>query len=279
MKYEPVLDLCGKLEYQRYLVVGDIHGCWNELDNLLNQLNFNYNSDVLICVGDLIDRGPDSLTVYLNFLTTKNWYSVMGNHDDRFRRYLQGRNVKQSHGLVETIKQFTEAGVLNDVIKKKECLEFFSNLPYIIKVPDGYIVHGGFYPNRLPEEQTREDCIFSRYFGGKDYFDHKLGRYWYKCLPDNYPTTFSGHEVHEECSHQRDHYTISTGGQKTRRFEEDWLLDGGCVFGGELRIWDSKDDQVHSIKALKIYSESSGPSEKRLERSAQHFYENKDLTT
>ena len=62
-------------------VIGDIHGCFNEFINLLNKINYKKEVDKIILVGDLVNRGPDSLSV-LNFcMADSNITTVLGNHD------------------------------------------------------------------------------------------------------------------------------------------------------------------------------------------------------
>jgi len=64
----------------RVLVVGDIHGDYKQLRDALTRLDFNYLEDTLICLGDMIDRGPDSMAV-LNFLHKVNAVLLLGNHE------------------------------------------------------------------------------------------------------------------------------------------------------------------------------------------------------
>ena len=68
-------------------VVGDLHGCFDELELLLNYVSFDKERDRLFCVGDLIHRGPKSLEC-LNLLKSRNsknekwFFSTLGNHDE-----------------------------------------------------------------------------------------------------------------------------------------------------------------------------------------------------
>ena len=64
----------------RDFVVGDIHGMFTALDDLLKKADFNKDSDRLISVGDLIDRGNESERV-LEYLEKPWFYSIMGNHE------------------------------------------------------------------------------------------------------------------------------------------------------------------------------------------------------
>lgn len=267
-----LLDLSEKLKDKRYIIVGDIHGCFEEFKELLDSVKFNYDTDYLISVGDLIDRGPDSLSIYKMFLKNKErWFAVCGNHDDRFKRYLQGRRVQLTHGLEQTVSQFAE--VLDNPADKKICLDYFSNLPYIIKLPkNAYVLHAGVNPTKSPENQGREDCIFMRYFGGKDYFDAEGGKYWFTYLSDLYPTTFTGHEVHDKLF-GRGNYDFAYRVNFTKNI--DYLLDGGCVFGGTLRAWDSESGVIHQVKAKVQYSKHLEDMKAKLDRSKKHFEENK----
>jgi serine/threonine protein phosphatase 1 len=70
-----------KNEWGRDFVVGDIHGCYSELQAILQGIKFNVSKDRLICCGDLTDRGPDSSLV-ANFVKQSWFYSIMGNHDE-----------------------------------------------------------------------------------------------------------------------------------------------------------------------------------------------------
>lgn len=67
-------------KFEKIFIVGDIHGCYTKLMQELQKVNFNFNEDLLICVGDLIDRGPENLATLS--LIEKSWFrTVQGNHD------------------------------------------------------------------------------------------------------------------------------------------------------------------------------------------------------
>ena len=71
-----------KENYKRTIVLGDIHGCFKEMNDLLNQIGF-CGSDLVVSVGDIIDRGPFSWEVAQFFQNTKNAIFVLGNHERR----------------------------------------------------------------------------------------------------------------------------------------------------------------------------------------------------
>lgn len=75
---------------KRILVVGDLHGCYDSFVNKLQELNYNQSTDVIISVGDLVDRGSQPLEC-IDLLDWNNFYAVRGNHEqfciDGFKEY------------------------------------------------------------------------------------------------------------------------------------------------------------------------------------------------
>lgn len=120
--------------------VGDIQGCYNSLAFLLDKVNFDTNKDKLVCVGDLVNRGPDSLKV-LRLLKSlkKQCVSVLGNHDiSLLAMYHEVREPRPS----DTINQVLEA---HDV---DELCDWLRKKP-LIQINDDYhfaAVHAGIYP-------------------------------------------------------------------------------------------------------------------------------------
>lgn len=69
------------LKYQNIYVVGDIHGCYSLLMDALANVNFNFEQDLLISVGDIVDKGPQSYQCLE--LIEKKWFTmVRGNHEE-----------------------------------------------------------------------------------------------------------------------------------------------------------------------------------------------------
>ncbi|MGX2987424.1 metallophosphoesterase [Ursidibacter sp. B-7004-1] len=68
-------------QYRQVYIVGDIHGCYSDLRKLLNEINFDYKNDLLVSVGDIIDRGTENIACLK--LLNKPWFKmVLGNHDE-----------------------------------------------------------------------------------------------------------------------------------------------------------------------------------------------------
>ena len=120
--------------------VGDIQSCWPQLKQLLHHLGFYSENgewysagacEEVIFLGDLTDRGPDSVSVLQTIMQmhAKGWArSVRGNHDDKLMRYLKGNPVRAAHGLELTIEHLS---VLSDKERAK-ILDFLQTLPTTI---------------------------------------------------------------------------------------------------------------------------------------------------
>jgi protein phosphatase len=104
-------------------IIGDVHGCADELETLLGVLGYTVTwsgKDVRVTapkgrravfIGDLVDRGPrspDVLRIARHMVEADTGLAVVGNHDDKLKRHLSGKNVKPTHGLAETIEQFAQ---------------------------------------------------------------------------------------------------------------------------------------------------------------------------
>lgn len=106
-----------KAETGPFDIIGDVHGCCDELEALLLQLGYEPDGELnyrpppgrkAFFVGDLIDRGPrnlDALKLAMNMLASGRALMVPGNHEAKFLRYLQGKNVRQNHGLERTVAE------------------------------------------------------------------------------------------------------------------------------------------------------------------------------
>jgi RNA ligase len=229
-RFVPVEDLRESIGSRRHIIVGDVHGCFDELKQLLDLLDFNPSEDVLVSVGDIIDRGPKVRETVEFVLALPHFHMVLGNHEDKLLRWAEGRKVTIGHGLQETIDAF--GGALPE-----NFAALLRRAPLILRTPSGFVVHAGFDPEMSAEEQGRSDCIYMRYYGGRGYMDEINGTPWFRLWPKDGPRVFFGHEPME--SGPIEGSAIS--------------LDGGCVFGGNLRAFDSRDGKVHAIAAKQVY--------------------------
>lgn len=210
-----MLDLEYHCEKQRVIVVGDIHGHFEEFMCLLDKCEYR-TGDIVIATGDIVDRGPKIKETVSWFRKYPDAYTVEGNHDNKFRRYLIGNPVRILNGLDRTIQQCGDL----DHIEWAAWLQF---LPQIIHVGEvnnkpTYIVHAGVDGDKPIEQQHSETCLYARYLRGSDFYDDKKGVPWWDTLDNTY-NVISGHIVCEDA----------------HPVESAYCLDGGVCQGGKLR--------------------------------------------
>ena len=128
----------------RTIIIGDIHGCYEEMLTLLNSIEFGSN-DLLIAAGDLVDRGPDSWKVASFFRDTENAHSVLGNHERRVAGVIRGTSQpawSQLHTLSKLNKEEHDSWA-----------EYFESLPAVIETPHAIITHARIDPDKKVEGQ------------------------------------------------------------------------------------------------------------------------------
>ena len=150
-------------------IVGDIHGCFNELCDLIKKLGYDQDIDKLtivppqgrklVFVGDYTDRGPEPIKVLklvMNAITDGAALAVRGNHDDKLLRLLKGNSVMVSPELSETVERVKEC----DLRFQSEVMAFLESLPFQLLLDEDnlVIVHGG-----MPEEYQNVDCKNMRF--------------------------------------------------------------------------------------------------------------------
>src|SRR6185436_4311139 len=128
---------------QNTAVVGDVHGCFDELQALLEQLNLK-SSDRLIFVGDLILKGPHNLQV-LEEVRRLKAQVVMGNYELVFLEALAGKRpmTKEMAGLKQELGKSLSTW-----------RSWIERLPAYLEFPDCLVVHAGLSPVTPPEKTS-----------------------------------------------------------------------------------------------------------------------------
>ncbi|MEM1416988.1 MAG: metallophosphoesterase [Myxococcota bacterium] len=204
---------------QKTFIIGDIHGCWEELARLLDASGYA-PGDAVISVGDLVDRGPDSARVWAFFRDTPGATAIMGNHE---RKHVRGV-LSFSQEIVRV-----QLGPEYDAFRK-----WCAALPYALETDACVVVHGGFEPGVQLSEQ-RED-VLSGTTGGTRYLERQLrGRDWAELYAGPVPIVF-GHRV---------------VGDEARRFPHAWALDTGACHGGTLTALELPSFTLHRVPAAR----------------------------
>lgn len=212
----------------RTIVVGDIHGCFDELKELLKKLKLK-PSDRVVSVGDLVSKGPKTSQVLDLFMTDERFSTVIGNHDLILRRSWNGEDVELKQGHKEINKKLKR--------HKDKYLQFLNGLRFVIDLDTHLVVHAGLRPNVELHSQTTGDLTRIRVLGPDR--ESEEGTPWYHVY-NGEKTVLFGHWPAAE----------------PRRGPKAIGLDTGCVYGYSLTAYIIETDQFVSVKAKRAYNGS-----------------------
>ena len=213
----------------RTIVVGDIHGCYDELGLLLEKTGL-HAQDRVIAVGDLVTKGPKSREVLELFRTDDRFLSVLGNHDLALLRHWRGEGQPLKNSQARAAADL-------DTDSELYC-EFLGSLPLMIDLGEHIVVHAGIRPGVPFDEQSAEDLTELRTLG-KDRTSRK-GDPWFESY-DSSKTVLFGHWP----------------SPKPIRAAKAIGLDTGCVYGNRLTGYIIEADQFVSVAALQAYDRPS----------------------
>jgi diadenosine tetraphosphatase ApaH/serine/threonine PP2A family protein phosphatase len=212
----------------RTIVVGDIHGCYDELIALIEKVDLG-PSDRVVCVGDLIAKGPKSREVLQLFMSDARFTSVIGNHDLALRRRWNGEDIELKPSQKEVNKELKA--------EKDVYASYLNRLPFVIDLDTHLVVHAGLRPNVELYSQTTGDMTRLRTLGGDRESDE--GTPWYHVYYGE-KTVLFGHWPAPE----------------PRRGKNAIGLDTGCVYGYNLTAYIIESTEFVSVPALRAYDPS-----------------------
>ena len=220
-------------EHGPFDIIGDIHGCFDELVELLQRLGYEISTqpdgDTIVeapqgrkavFVGDLVDRGPkvtEVLRLVMGMHKAGVAICVPGNHDVKLVRALRSKNVKPTHGLAESLSQLKE----ESIEFQTQIAEFLDGLVSHYVLDNGKLVvaHAGMKAELQGRASghVREFALYGETTGETDEFGLPIRFNW----ADEYRGTA----------------TVVYG--HTPIAEPQWVnntinIDTGCVFGGKL---------------------------------------------
>src|SRR5690348_957328 len=240
-------------------IIGDVHGCRTELEELLTTLGYQLERDAAgrpvnarhpggrraIFVGDLVDRGPDTpgvLRLVMGMTAAGTAFCVAGNHEVKLLKALRGKNVKRSHGLDASMEQLE-----GETPEFRAAVDtFIDGLISHYVLDDGRLVvaHAGLverYHGRA-SGRVREFCLYGQTTGETDEYG----------LPVRYPWA---QEYRGEAMVVYGHTPIPA---------PEWInntlcLDTGCVFGGRITALRYPERDLVSVPAAKVYYQPARP--------------------
>ena len=245
-----------KHEHGPFDIIGDIHGCFDELEQLLTKMDYQITRtgktghddqfEVIppdgrkaVFLGDLVDRGPgtpDVLKLVMSMVANGSALCVPGNHDIKLMRKLKGKDVKITHGLAESLEQLEK----EPPQFKRELAEFLDGLVSHYVLDDGNLVvsHAGMketYQGR-GSGKIRDFALFGETTGETDEYGLPI-RY-------NWASEYRG-RAHVVYGH-------------TPVPQPEWVnrtinIDTGCVFGGKLTALRYPEKEFVQVAANREY--------------------------
>jgi len=210
-------------------LIGDVHGCADELKALLSRLGYapdfsHPENRRLVFVGDLVDRGPkvvEAATLVMDAVAAGRALCVPGNHDDKLKRALDGRTVTVNHGLEASLEQIEALREGERTAFKARFIAFVEGLVSHLWLEGGSlcVAHAGILEGYIgrASRTVREFCLYGDPTGEKDERGFPVRRDWAAEYSGKTVVVY-GHTPVEKAQWRGN--TIN--------------LDTGCVFGGSL---------------------------------------------
>lgn len=213
----------------RTIVVGDIHGCYNELVAMIMSLEeggkYNKDKDKLVFLGDYIDRGKDSRLVieYIRGLqeNNNNVIALMGNHEDMLLNYWKGIDDNWTYnGHIQTLDSYT--GYYEQF---ESDIEWMRTLPLYHEDEHFIYVHAGIDPYKSMDNQRKNTLLWVR-----ENFIYNAKEYSKKVIFGHTPTA-----------------NLNGDWKPVYTFTNNVDIDTGCVYGGALSALIIEDDKINGF--------------------------------
>ncbi|MDR2137510.1 MAG: polynucleotide kinase-phosphatase [Synergistaceae bacterium] len=231
-------------------IIGDVHGCYDELCELLERLGYAVDKEngaaafperkrKAIFLGDLCDRGPENVkTLRLVMKMTESGAAlcVPGNHDVKLLRWLKGEQVQLTHGLEVTVKQMEEQS-LED---REKIIVFLNGLVshYVLDGGRLVVAHAGLKEKLQGRAsgRVRAFCLYGETTGETDEFGLPVQTAWAEDYRGKALVVY-GHIPSEEA----------------RTVNDTFCVDTGCVFGGKLTALRYTERELFHVPARREY--------------------------
>jgi protein phosphatase len=248
-------------EHGPFDIIGDIHGCADELRELLNQLGYHSigaedsgspegaythpEGRKAVFLGDLVDRGPDVpgvLRIAMGMVAAGNALAIPGNHDVKLVKKLRGRDVQITHGLAESLAQL-EA---ETPAFRQQVAAFLDGLVSHYVLDGGQLVvsHAGMRQELQGRSsaKVRDFALYGETTGETDEFGLPIRYNW-------------AAEYRGKAMVVYGHTPVPSA---------EWLnntinIDTGCVFGGRLTALRYPERELVAVPARQVYAEPIRP--------------------
>jgi protein phosphatase len=251
-----------KAEHGPFDIFGDIHGCYDELAQLLTKLGYvsgvqaradgsegpmwsHSEGRKAVFVGDLVDRGPKTpevLKLVMGMVAAGDAICVPGNHEHKLLRKLRGRDVQLTHGLAETLAQLES----EPPEFRNELIAFLDSLisHYVLDEGKLVVAHAGLPADMQGRASgaVRNFALYGETSGETDEYGLPVRYNWARDYRGTAAVVYGHTPV------------------PTAEWENNTIcLDTGCVFGGSLTALRFPERELVSVPAARVYYEPVKP--------------------
>lgn len=236
---------------KKFDIIGDIHGCYEEMNELLVLLGYSQNGSHLshpedrtpVFLGDLTDRGPFSLSVVEDvsrWVKQNEALYCPGNHCDKLYRYFLGRNVMIKHGLETTVEELNSLALIDFKRISHSFIELYEQAKLYLQLDDQRLVvsHAGIHPDMIGSTSKRVKTFVL--YGDITGETHDDGRPVRRDWASNY--SFDSFIVYGH-----------TPVKEARLVGNTINIDTGCVFGGKLTTFRWPEKLTLSVPSKQPY--------------------------
>ncbi|WP_143414502.1 bis(5'-nucleosyl)-tetraphosphatase PrpE [Halobacillus massiliensis] len=235
-------------------VIGDVHGCLQELKELFNKLGYEWKNGLPVhpqertpvFVGDITDRGPSSIEtiqfVYNMVIVQKQALYVPGNHCNKLYRFFKGNPVQETHGLETTAAEYRSLSAREQKKIKHHFLELVDTSPLYWELPEAnaVIAHAGIRHEDigLNNKRVKTFVLYGDITGAK--------------LPDGRP------ERRDWAQHYRGEQWVVYGHTpvlEPRFVNQTVNIDTGCVFGNKMSAFRLPEEEIVSVPSSMTFVE------------------------
>lgn len=234
-------------------IIGDIHGCFAEFKELTLKLDYSWKRGFpvhpsgrkLAFVGDLTDRGPESLSVIeavYNLAANNLGYYVPGNHCNKLYRFFLGNKVQITHGLETTVAEYEKLSSHSQEEVRQKFIELYENAPLYHVLDNGKLViaHAGIKESYIGKHSSKVKTfvLYGDITGEKNPDGTPVRRDWAKEYEGDAVIVY-GHTPIKE----------------VRRVNNTYNIDTGAVFGNKLTALRYPEMQFQSVQSRMPYVE------------------------
>ena len=248
-------------------LIGDIHGCFNELKILLEKLGYqidkkNNRYDIHhpqgrkpVFLGDLVDRGPNTpevLRLVMDLVDQDRALCVPGNHEVKLYRKLMGKEVNMAHGLAESVEQMARE---TPEFANRVC-RFIEKRTHHLVLDDGRLVaaHAGIkhYMIMRDTPRVRSFALWGDVSGKTDEYGLPIRGNWAQKYKGEAMVVYG-------------HTPVARAVWENNTI----CIDTGCVFGGKLTALRYPEAELVSTPALKTWYQPVRPIESAISEESQ----------